>query len=181
MREGRTCWVSELAPHGDMFDLLFLRSEELGSDRTKHVLRQLSDALSHLHDSLHMVHADVKLENVLVRSLSPIQVRALEGTRWYSRHAGVRRGVLRLCFASHPEPLGGSHGCSPNPACAPQIVLADVDGGTSLGRATAHVRWHALRASARVRECQCCAGACVRACSACACVCGRVRVFVSVS
>jgi serine/threonine protein kinase len=156
-----------------MFDLLFLRSEELGSDRTKHVLRQLSDALSHLHDSLHMVHADVKLENVLVRSLSPIQVRALEGTRWYSSYAGVRRGVLAalLCLASRTT-RRLSHGCSPNPACAPQIVLADVDGGTSLGRATAHVRWHALRASARVRECQCCAGACVRACSAV-----LVRVF----
>ncbi len=98
--EGRTCFVSELAPHGDMFDLLFLRSEELGSDRTKHVLRQLSDALSHLHDSLHMVHADVKLENVLVRSLSPIQVRALEGTRERRRTCVGMRFARARVFVS---------------------------------------------------------------------------------
>ena len=48
--------------------------------------------------------------------------------------------------------------------CATQIVLADVDGGASLGRATEHVRWHALRASARVRKCPCCACARARVC-----------------
>eukprot|EP00123_Amoebidium_parasiticum_P019530 comp26368_c0_seq1/m.47100 comp26368_c0_seq1/g.47100 ORF comp26368_c0_seq1/g.47100 comp26368_c0_seq1/m.47100 type:complete len:342 (-) comp26368_c0_seq1:452-1477(-) len=74
--DGQTYIAQELAKDGDLYDYLM----EHGSckpheeQRLKDVFKQIASALDYLHNTLHVVHRDVKLENVcIVRSENPTE------------------------------------------------------------------------------------------------------------
>jgi hypothetical protein len=71
--EGRTCWVTEFAPYGDLFDYIRLRGSMSALDAL-HVMVQLVDAVRYMHEKMRITHGDIKLENIFIRSLKPMQV-----------------------------------------------------------------------------------------------------------
>lgn len=58
--------LMEFAPSGDLFDFSIKLKSPLGESLSRHLFRQIVDALSYLHCNAKVVHRDLKLENILL-------------------------------------------------------------------------------------------------------------------
>lgn len=98
------CWeVLEFVPEGSLRDLIRAAGPALPEDLVRRVLRELTDALEHLHTavayhgSAGLAHRDVKPENILVRDQTNLDlvlcdfglVAEIRATRMSSRRAGT--------------------------------------------------------------------------------------------
>lgn len=63
--ESRIYIVMEYVEEGDLNNF-FVSNKGMTKDASTHILKQLLDVLKYLHDTMGIVHRDLKLENMLV-------------------------------------------------------------------------------------------------------------------
>lgn len=69
-----TAWeIQEYFPEGSLAEFLATREQTAAAAAARTILVELADALSHLH-RLDIVHRDLKPQNVLIRSLEPLDL-----------------------------------------------------------------------------------------------------------
>ena len=98
--EDAGCWweLMEFIEHGSLADLIEQEGPRLPDALVMDILRELNNALASLH-GLNMEHKDLKPDNVLVRSRSPLQLvlidfgvtSALKATEHFTKMAGTRQ------------------------------------------------------------------------------------------
>lgn len=94
--------VMEFANGGDLFDIL--RAGVLTEDWTRHLFRQLVDAIRYCH-SHGVVHGDVSPENCLVTDNANIKVADFGGAAMYKAEGFGRERVVGKSFYMAPEIL----------------------------------------------------------------------------
>jgi len=94
--------VMEFANGGDLFDIL--RAGVLTEDWTRHLFRQLVDAVRYCH-SHGVVHGDISPENCLVTDNANIKLADFGGSTMYNAAGFGRERVVGKSFYMAPEIL----------------------------------------------------------------------------
>ena len=58
--------LTEFSASGDLFDFSLKLKSPMGEHLSRHLFKQIVDALTYLHCSAKVVHRDIKLENILL-------------------------------------------------------------------------------------------------------------------
>lgn len=68
--------IQEYAGYGDLFDFIATKGNDL-SNSYNEIIEQIADGLNYLH-SKGYAHLDLKLDNIVIKSLSPIKVALID-------------------------------------------------------------------------------------------------------
>jgi serine/threonine protein kinase len=102
--------VMELLEGGDVFDHLEETEGSISEAQTARVIRQLLEAVAHLHD-MGIVHRDIKLENLVYESKKRDKVKLIDFglcSRWAEGKKPLRRSCGTLAYLP-PEMTRGAY------------------------------------------------------------------------
>lgn len=91
--------ITKLNYGGSLFELVYkwgflkllkisVKEREI---RTMAILKQVLNGLSYMHDEMHLIHGDIKLENILIDSHDKIMICDFGMSRYYSRRPVVMK------------------------------------------------------------------------------------------
>lgn len=63
----RIYWIMELCSDGDLEQFLMRRGGRLSESDARHVIRHILRGLCFMNEKCHVMHRDIKLENILVK------------------------------------------------------------------------------------------------------------------
>ncbi|KAI9810523.1 MAG: hypothetical protein M1827_006196 [Pycnora praestabilis] len=94
------CFMQSISG-GSLFDLIRANREGLDADLAKRYTYQLASAIRYLHEDVHVIHRDIKLENCLVDKSDP--------------NAAIMGGNILLCDFGMAEFTSGDHSSNDYP------------------------------------------------------------------
>lgn len=98
----------ELCPHGSLLDLLMEKTKLTESEARVYFL-QLAEALRYLHQDAHIIHCDLKLENLVLATKDSLRLSDF----------GLSQPLHRSPSKSPPSPSGSIAYCSPELLSSP--------------------------------------------------------------
>jgi serine/threonine protein kinase len=89
--EGPDAWylVTEFAEKGDILEYMIKMGSTFGEQETRDIFWELVQAVAYLHETVHIVHGDLKLENVLLDTKNHIRVIDFGFSQQFSRDSQV--------------------------------------------------------------------------------------------